>query len=147
MDKIKEISEKYTFDRSRVCTEITEDAIEKNTKTAMFSIAECKKLGFRVALDDLGGGYTSLSNLCDYPIDVVKIDRDILLKADSDKGKSLFEGIVELSHKLNLKVICEGVETEEQDSFVTASYCDYIQGFHYYKPLPIDAKKILMDNK
>jgi len=144
IDKVKEICEKYTFDKSRVCIEITEDAIEKNVENALLNIAECKKLGFRIALDDLGSGYTALANLCDYPIDIVKIDRDILLKADDDRGKSLFEGIVELSHKLNLKVICEGVETAEQESFVTKAHCDYIQGYYYYKPLPKEeCEKIL----
>ena len=128
--------QKYNFNKTRVCVEITEDAIEKNTKNALTNIAECKKPGFRVALDDLGSGYTALANICDYPIDAIKIDRDILLKAGNDKGKSLFERIVELSHKLNLKVICEGVGIKEQKSFVTTSNCDYIQGFYYYKPLP-----------
>ena len=68
--------------------------------------------------------------------DVVKIDRVILLKADSQRGKSLFAGIVELPHKLGLKVTCEGVETEEQDTFASDTRCDYIQGFLYYKPMP-----------
>ena len=148
VDKIKRICDKYTFDKSRVCIEITEDAIEKNIENALSNIVECKKLGFKIALDDLGSGYTSLANLCDYPIDVVKIDRDILLKANETRGKSLFDGIVELAHKLNLKVICEGVETEEQNSFVAQSNCDYIQGFYYYKPLPNEeSEKVFLKNK
>lgn len=148
IDAICEICEKYTFDRSRVCIEITEDAIEKNMKNALSNIAECKNLGFRIALDDLGSGYTSLANLCDYPIDIVKIDRDILLKAKDERGKSLFAGIVELAHKLRLKVICEGVETEEQNSFAIHSNCDYIQGFYYYKPLPQEeGEKLLQKQK
>lgn len=148
IDKIKAICDKYTFDKSNICIEITEDAIEKNVKNALFNIAECKKLGFRIALDDMGSGYTSLANLCDYPIDVVKVDRDILLKANNERGKSLFEGIVELSHKLKLKVICEGVETEEQKDFVQNSNCDFIQGFYYYKPLSQEeSENILMQKK
>ena len=133
--KIKEILKKYDIDRTKIRIEITEDAIEKNIENALTNIAECKKLGFSIALDDLGSGYTSLVNLCDYPIDVVKIDRSILLKADNERGKALFEGIVELSHKLGLKVTCEGVETEEQDAFVKKTGCDYIQGFLYCKPM------------
>ena len=98
----------------------------------------CKELGFRVYLDDLGSGYTSLANLCDYPIDVVKIDRDILLKTQNKKGKELFYGIVALAHSLNVKVICEGVETEEQNTLVSSSSCDFVQGWFYSKALPLE---------
>lgn len=135
-EKIKEISNKYDFDRSKLVIEITEDSIEKNLVVAMLNIIEIKKLGFRIALDDIGSGYTSLVSLCEYPIDVVKIDREILLLAGTEKGKKLFLGIVSLAHYLNLKVVCEGVETEEQNKLVSESDCDYIQGWYYSKALP-----------
>lgn len=138
IDKLKMISNSYNFDKSKLAIEITEDAIEKDRETATKNVYKCKELGFRVYLDDLGSGYTSLVNLCDYPIDVVKIDRDILLKTDTSKGKDLFSGIVALAHNLNIKVICEGVETEEHNMLVSASGCDYIQGWYYSKPLPIE---------
>ena len=135
-EKIEEISNKYDFDRSKLVIEITEDSIEKNLVVAMLNIIEIKKLGFRIALDDIGSGYTSFVSLCEYPIDVVKIDREILLLAGTEKGKKLFMGIVSLAHYLNLKVVCEGVETEEQNKLVTESECDYIQGWYYSKALP-----------
>ena len=96
-----------------------------------------KKMGFQIALDDLGSGCTSLKNLCDYPIDIVKIDRDILLKIEKENGKKLFMGMVALAHSLNKKVICEGVETEEQKEFVISCGCDYIQGWYYTRELPV----------
>ena len=135
VEKIKEISDKYDFDRSKLLIEITEDSVEKNLVVAMLNIFEIKKLGFRIALDDMGSGYTSLVRLCEYPIDVVKIDREILLLAETEKGKKLFFGIVSLAHFLNLKVVCEGVETEEQKKLVVESKCDYIQGWYYSKAL------------
>jgi EAL domain-containing protein (putative c-di-GMP-specific phosphodiesterase class I) len=88
--------------------------------------------------DDLGCGYTALANLCDYPIDVVKIDRDILLKTNTERGEDLFFGIIALAHSLNMSVVCEGVETEEQNTLVSRSDCDYIQGWYYVKALPLD---------
>ena len=103
---------------------------------AKANVKKCKELGFKIYLDDLGSGYTSLSNLCDYPIDVVKIDRDILLKTDTPKGKDLFTGIIALAHSLNMGVVCEGVETEEQNIFVSDSECDFIQGWYYSKAMP-----------
>ena len=138
VDKLNNISEKYKFDKSKLAIEITEDAIEKDRETAKRNVELCKELGFKVYLDDLGCGYTSLSNLCDYPIDVVKLDRDILLKTDSKRGKDLFSGIVALAHSLNTSVICEGVETEEQNDFVSKSGCDYIQGWYYAKAIPLE---------
>lgn len=124
---------------------IIEDTIEKDINHAFFNMKECKNLGFTVALDDLGSGYTTLANICDYPVDIVKIDREILLKAVDERGKALFKGAVELAHKLNLKVVSEGVETEEQNQFVIDADCDYIQGFYYHRPIPREeAEKILL---
>ena len=136
VSRIKEIADKYDFDRSKLIIEITEDSVEKNLVDAMLNIIKIKELGFRLALDDIGSGYTSLVSLCEYPIDTVKIDREILLLAATEKGRKLFMGIVSLAHFLNLKVVCEGVETEEQKKLAIDSGCDYIQGWYYSKALP-----------
>lgn len=138
VDKLKMISNGYNFDKSKIAIEITEDAIEKDRETATKNVNLCKELGFKIYLDDLGSGYTSLANLCDYPIDVVKIDRDILLKTESENGKNLFAGIIALAHNMDIKVICEGVETEEQNALVSESDCDYVQGWYYSKALPLE---------
>ncbi len=134
--KIKDIAERYEFDRSKLIMEITEDAIEKNLDVARDNIIKAKELGFRIALDDIGSGYTSLISLGEYPIDIVKIDREVLLLSEKESGKKLFWGIISLMHNLNLKVVCEGVETEEQNTLVSESDCDYIQGWYYSKALP-----------
>ena len=135
-EKLAAITDRHSFDRSRLVIEITEDSIEKNLEIAIKNILWAKALGFGIALDDIGSGYTSLVNLCEYPIDVVKIDRKILLMANGERGKKLFLGIISLAHYLNLKVVCEGVETEEQNSLVFESDCDFIQGWYYSKGLP-----------
>lgn len=137
VDRLKEIANKYDFDRRKLLIEITEDCMEKNLIVATENITEVKKLGFRIALDDIGSGNTSLISLCEYPIDVVKIDRAILLMTEKERGKKLFWGIVSLAHYLNLTVVCEGVETEEQNTLVSESDCDYIQGWYYAKALPV----------
>lgn len=146
IEKLKSICERYTFDRSKLAIEITEDAIEKDTDIAQKNVKLCKNLGFKIYLDDLGSGYTSLSNLCDYPIDVVKIDRDILLKTSTKRGKDLFSGIIALAHSLNMSVICEGVETEEQNTLLSESSCDFIQGWYYAKALPLEECEIFMES-
>ena len=133
---IKNIADKYLFDKNKIIMEITEDTMEKDLEGSIHNIQKVKELGFRIALDDIGSGYTSLMSLGDYPVDVVKIDRSILVNTGKANGKKLFLGIVSLAHYLNLKVVCEGVETEEQNQFVTESKCDYIQGWYYSKALP-----------
>ena len=140
--KIKDIADKYEFDRSKLIMEITEDSIEKNLDIAKNNIIMMKELGFHIALDDIGSGYTSLMNLCEYPIDIVKIDRKVLMFSEKESGKKLFLGIISLIHNLNLKVVCEGVETTEQNTLVSKSECDYIQGWYYSKALPIVSAEI-----
>ena len=143
---IRNIADKYDFDRSKLLIEITEDSVEKNMKVAVENITEIKKLGFMIASDDIGSGYSSLISMCDYPIDVIKLDREILLMTDNAKGQKLFLGLISLAHNLDLKVVCEGVETEEQNTLVSESCCDYIQGWYYSKAMPEDkAEKFAKD--
>lgn len=136
VSKIREIAEKYDFDRKKLIIEITEDYIEKNFDIAINNIIKTKALGFLIALDDIGSGYATLSNLLEYPVDIIKIDRNILLQAETDSGRELFFEIITNAHNKNLKVVCEGVETEEQNTLVSKSDCDYIQGWYYSKALP-----------
>lgn len=146
IERLKKISDKYNFDKTKLAIEITEDAIEKDRENAQKNVVLCKDLGFMVYLDDLGSGYTSLSNLCDYPIDVVKIDRDILLKTNTPKGEALFRGIVALAHSMDIAAIGEGVETEEQNNLVSQSDCDFIQGWYYTKALPLEECEAFIKN-
>ena len=146
VSKIQEIADKYDFNRKKLLIEITEDSLEKNLVVAMYNIIKAKELGFRIALDDFGSGYTSLVSLCEYPIDIVKLDRQVLLLTETEKGKKLFSGIISLAHYLNLKVVCEGVETEEQNKLVSDSECDYLQGWYYTKALSeSEAEKFTKD--
>ena len=136
VDKVKEIIDRYAFDRSKLILELTEDSIEKDFNIARNNVFAAKSFGFTVALDDIGSGYTSLRNLCEYPIDLVKLDRAMLLLTATERGQKLFHGIISLVHSLDMQLVCEGVENEEQNAFVGASDCDFIQGWYYSKGLP-----------
>ncbi len=137
LTKIKKIMEQYNFQRKKLYIEITEEIIEKSFERATENVRACKELGLGISLDDIGTGYTSLKNLCDYPIDIVKIDREILLKTDTHNGEGLFRGIIALAHSLNMRVICEGVETEEHKNFVDKTDCDMVQGWYYSHVFPV----------
>lgn len=136
VDRIRSIASEFDFDHSNLVMEITEDVAESDTATAIRNIADCKAEGFQIALDDMGDGYSSFLNLCEYPLDYVKIDRQIILKSDTPKGRALLNGMVALAHSMNIEVVCEGVETPQQNKAVCSSQCDYIQGFYYSKPMP-----------
>lgn len=135
VDKVKEIASRYPFEHHKLTIEITEDSMETNLDIARNNLFAAKAFGFTVALDDIGSGYTSLRNLCEYTIDLVKLDRGMLLLTDTERGKKLFHGIISLVHSLDLKLVCEGVETEEQNKLVSESDCDFIQGWYYSKGL------------
>lgn len=136
--RIRDISVRYVFEHRKLIMEMTEDTIETNREAVTENVQACKDMGFRIALDDMGSGYTSLTNLCEYPVDVVKLDRDILLKVQETLQKSLIDGLVALVHRLDKRVICEGVENAVHEALIKASECDYIQGWYYSKPLPVE---------
>ena len=110
--------------------------MESDKKTAFENISRCKALGFRIALDDAGNGYTSFSDLRDYPIDIVKIDRSILDSAVNQRGVALLKGMIALVHSLQMEVLCEGVETSQQAELLRQLGCDYMQGYYFCRALP-----------
>ena len=132
--KIKEISEKYSFDRSKLAIEITEDMCEDDFSVARSNIKKCSEYGIYILLDDMGDGYAALSDMRDYRIDVVKLDRRLLLNTVTKEGRDNFCSIVEMAHKLNIKTCAEGIETEEQRDFALASGSDLLQGWYFSLP-------------
>lgn len=137
-DNVKEIAKNYNFNHSNVVIEITEQTIMDRPDIALLNIQELKKEGFLIAIDDFGSGYSSLSDLRDFPIDIVKIDRYILMGITSESGKKLLRGIVSLCHDMDKEVLCEGVETQEQMDFLKEINCNYAQGFLFSKVYPYE---------
>jgi len=117
--------------------EITESTILQNTKTAFSSLHELTAMGLRLAIDDFGTGYSSLSYLKSFPIHAIKIDRSFVreISTDSDDA-AIATAIISMAHSLRLKIIAEGVETEEQLEFLCKQRCDEIQGYLFSPPLP-----------
>ena len=134
--RFEEIVNQYAFERDKLIIELTEDSLADNKAVAFQNVLAFKKLGFQVALDDLGSGYSSFCDLCDYPIDMIKIDRHIVSKSITPRGNALLQGITKLAHDLGMKVLCEGVETEKENINSKNAECDYIQGYYYSHVLP-----------
>ncbi len=136
--RFEEIVKKYDFEMDKLVIEITEDALAESTKQVVDNIALCKKTGCRIALDDFGCGYSSVKDLNDYPIDIIKIDRELIVKSNTEKGRQLLLGVVKLAHYLGIKALCEGVETETEMTVSKETGCDYIQGYYLSRTNPAD---------
>ncbi len=119
-----------------LCLEITESAFIRDAKRALAVLSQLKALGIQLALDDFGTGYSSLSYLMEYPVDIVKIDQSFIAKLMENKAShAIVCKIIELAHLLDLTVVCEGVETAEQDREVATLMSDFCQGFYLSRPM------------
>ncbi|MCR1950250.1 MULTISPECIES: EAL domain-containing protein [unclassified Clostridium] len=115
--------------------EITESMIMKSVDKNIECLLQIKELGASIALDDFGTGYSSLNHLTKLPIDVLKIDRSFVIDmSENDKSRYIVENIIQLSHKLGMTVVAEGVEEKEQVDYLRSIECDTVQGFYYSKP-------------
>ena len=120
--------------------EITEGVVLENIDTAAAMLEELRRIGVSIALDDFGTGYSSLGYLHRIPIDTLKIDRSFIRNITSDwNSAAITSGVITLSHFLNLKVVAEGVETNEQLDMLRDQSCNEIQGAIYSMPLAADA--------
>ena len=119
--------------------ELTESMVIQNTERAGRVLAEIKKMGVRLAIDDFGVGYSSLTHLKRFPIDTLKVDRSFIRDLPQNaEDKALTEAIIAMGKSLNLTVVAEGVETQEQQTFLRDRACDEMQGFFFSKPIPSD---------
>ena len=128
--------------------EITESMMMHNTDKTVQILSELRRLGIRIAIDDFGIGYSSLSHLKQFPVDTIKIDRSFIKDIPGDKAdEAITEAIIAMSKSLKIKVVAEGVETLEQLRFLGARGCDEIQGYYFSRPVPAaDFARLLAEN-
>jgi diguanylate cyclase (GGDEF)-like protein len=118
--------------------ELTESLIMQNLQLAVATMRDLQAMGVWLSIDDFGTGYSSLSALKSFPIVRLKIDRSFVRDIPGDEDdKAITTAMISLGHKLNLKVVAEGVETDGQLAFLRDNECDEMQGYHFSRPVPV----------
>jgi diguanylate cyclase (GGDEF)-like protein/PAS domain S-box-containing protein len=126
-------------DPERIIIELTESAMLQDQSDAEPVLRELHELGLRLALDDFGAGYSSLSRLREMPMDTLKIDRAFLRAVpENPEAAAIVTAILSLARALGRHVVAEGVETEEQRRFLEQQQCPLVQGFLLARPMPVD---------
>ncbi len=116
--------------------EVTEGTLMEDVASSTSILNKLKRMGVSIALDDFGTGYSSLNYLKRFPIDVLKIDKSFISELEEDpNNKAIIGAIIDLAENLQLNVIAEGVETQQQLSFLLSHHCYEIQGYYFSKPL------------
>jgi predicted signal transduction protein with EAL and GGDEF domain len=133
------------IDASRVVLEITEGVMLDRSEHVLGVLRELNRMGFRIALDDFGNGYSSLSYLRLFQFERIKIDRSFVSNIESDAdANAILCAIASLGHSLRMKVVAEGVETETQRRLVQAAGCELVQGYLFWKPMPAEEFRPLL---
>ncbi|MFT7686833.1 MAG: diguanylate cyclase (GGDEF)-like protein [Candidatus Azotimanducaceae bacterium] len=150
---IEKIVLRVGVDPAIIKFEITESLFVHEGEYVLGKLQELKSMGFRLSLDDFGTGYSSLAYLQNYPFDIIKIDKcfvdDVV---ESKKSRALIKAVFILAQDLGMKIVAEGVETEEQAHCLSMMGIDYLQGYYFSRPLPANqiegtyTSKISMDS-
>jgi len=125
--------------------ELTESVMMDKTESSMLQIAELRRIGVSISLDDFGTGFSSLGYLSRFTIDKLKIDQGFIRNITTDpRSAAITNASIALAHSLNISVIAEGVETEDQSDYLRKAGCDQIQGYLLSRPLPPEELAVLV---
>ena len=147
-ERLKSIADRHAIPHAFLEIEITESALMDDPDAIIQQNRKLRESGFTVAIDDFGVGYSSLGLLQDLPADVLKIDR-CFVQRDLTERKSIMiiRGIVQIAKTFGLKIVCEGVETKEQQAILSETGCDLGQGYYYSRPVELAKLESLLDGQ
>lgn len=133
-----EIVQRYSFTRKLLILEVTESQRLNSSEMAQMlqNITAIREFGVRVIFDDFGVGFSTFHDLQDYPMDGLKLDKDLMDNMWTEKGWIILNALVETGHRIGMTVLAEGVEEEWQVEILQSLHCDVIQGFYFSVPLP-----------
>ena len=128
--------------------ELTESLLMDGDREAVSKLLSFKEMGIHLSIDDFGTGYSSLSYLSRFPIDLLKIDKSFVHDLQIDQtNQYLTEAMITMAHGLQIKVIAEGIETQNELEFLRDQGCDAVQGYYFSKPLPAEQFAALLKNR
>ena len=138
-DTVESILNEYGIEKELVHVEITESALQSQGDVLLSSMKKLKEKGFALWLDDFGSGYSSLNALKDYDFDVMKLDMEFLKGFENKpKAKFIIKSAIAIAKDVDMRTLCEGVETREQVDFLRENNCERLQGYFFGKPYAYD---------
>jgi len=148
VEQLSRVVDETGIDPAFLELELTEQVIPHNIEEVAARLREFKAMGILISIDDFGTGHSSLSNIRMLPIDEVKIDKSFIHNVTHDsQNAAIAEAIIDMAHKLNLRVVAEGVELEEQLIYLHDRQCDLMQGYYFSRPLPAADFEILLSSE
>lgn len=139
MQEYMEVFQQFDIPKEYIEFELLESISMDNSDKLIKVVDTIHKAGFRCALDDFGSGYSSMSVLARVPIDIIKLDRSLFQNPYRDIDKFLIvDGLLDILHHFPVQIVAEGVEDETVAEHMRQHGCDMIQGFYYYRPMPMD---------
>ncbi len=130
--------EKYQVPKQYIEYEVTETVFLEDMEYITAKLGSIQKMGYKVSMDDFGSGYSSLNTVGVLPVDIIKFDRSFVQNSiNTGKGIQIMSGIIDIFKRIGLEVICEGVETKEEENMVASCGCNLVQGYLHDKPLPL----------
>jgi diguanylate cyclase (GGDEF)-like protein/PAS domain S-box-containing protein len=148
VDDVRDTLERHGLAARMLEIELTESAIMENVQRMVETMVALKRLGVRLALDDFGIGFSSLSYLKRFPLDKLKIDQSFVREVSHSPGDAgIVRAIVAMGHQLQLTVMAEGVESEAQLGYLRRNHCDQLQGMFLSAPLPADGAARLLQQR
>jgi EAL domain-containing protein (putative c-di-GMP-specific phosphodiesterase class I) len=137
VDRVAAVLAESEIAPARLVLEVTEGVLIDNPETAKARLDDLRALGLKLALDDFGSGYSSLTYLQQLPFDKLKVDRGFVAALEhSANAGVIIQAVIALGRALNLSILVEGIETEEQRALVRLAGCDEMQGYLFARPVP-----------
>lgn len=147
-DNVRSVIERYQITPSRLTLEITESTALKNMAHSVQVLESLSRLGITVSIDDFGTGYSNMLMLKNLPARELKIDKSFIRDLhDNNKNVRIVATIIDIAHAMNMKVVAEGIETEEQQRLLTSLGCGVLQGFLFSQAVPPEQLPLLMPPK
>lgn len=145
LESLFNLVEKYRIPPQYIQLELTESVFSDTQNEILEAVSFLHKAGFTLLMDDFGSNYSSLNVLKDIKMDVLKIDMKFLYKGNNDRGEKILEAVIQMADSLKMPVIAEGVEEKKQMEMLKRLGCNYIQGYYFAKPMPMEEYEKLVE--